>query len=176
MNKKTLIVVAHPNLDQSRVNRTWLEQLRREEESITIHDLAAAGASGHFDIAAEQQLLEAHQRIIIQFPLFWFNVPALLKQWLDEVFAYGWAFGPGGDKLHGKEIGLAVSTGGKAESYAEGFTMEMLLSPVRLTILYVGATPLPTHLLHGALQDLSDEELTQNASDYLQHVKSTIAA
>jgi putative NADPH-quinone reductase len=176
MSKKTLVVVAHPKLAESRINRTWMEQLHREGEAITIHELASSRHAGRFDIAAEQQRLEAHERIIIQFPLYWFNVPALLKQWLDEVFAYGWAFGPGGDKLAGKEIGLAVSTGGKAESYAEGFTMEELLSPMRLTILYVGATLLPTHLIHGASYELSDAELTQNARDYLQHVKAAVAA
>jgi putative NADPH-quinone reductase len=177
MSNRTLIIVAHPNLAQSRVNRAWIEELRKAGGPLTIHELAAAVTpAGKFNIAAEQKLLEAHDRIFIQFPLFWFNVPALLKQWLDEVFAYGWAFGPGGDKLKGKEIGLAVSTGGKAESYAAGFTIAQLTSPMELTIRYVGAKPLPTHLLHGALYELTDAELARNADAYVQHVKSAKAA
>ncbi|TGV13099.1 general stress protein, partial [Mesorhizobium sp. M00.F.Ca.ET.186.01.1.1] len=37
---KTLVIVAHPHLDQSKVNKAWVERLK-QEASITVHDLYA---------------------------------------------------------------------------------------------------------------------------------------
>ncbi len=170
MPQHTLIIVAHPNLSQSRVNRTWADQLRLHPEHVTVHELYTAYPDGVIDVAAEQRLLERHDRIILQFPFYWFSTPPLLKQWFDQVFTHGWAYGPGGDKLAGKEIGLAVSTGGKAESYAANIPITQLLSPLELTIRYVGARPLPTHTLHGALFDIGDDVIAQNAAAYANHV------
>lgn len=31
-----------------------------------------------------------------------------MKRWLDEVMTFGWAYGQGGDKLAGKELGIAA--------------------------------------------------------------------
>lgn len=50
-----------------------------------------------------------HVRITLQFPMSWFNTASLPKQWLDDVLSHAWAFGPGGDKLEGMEIGVAGS-------------------------------------------------------------------
>ncbi|MFT8210979.1 MAG: NAD(P)H-dependent oxidoreductase [Symbiopectobacterium sp.] len=109
---KTLVIVAHPNLAQSRINKHWVEALQKHPEQITVHDLHAAYSDGNIDVAAEQALIAAHSRIILQFPMFWFATPAFLKQWIDQVLAYGWAYGPDGDKFEGKSLGLAYSTRG----------------------------------------------------------------
>ena len=45
------------------------------------------------DVAEEQKHLAAADRIILQFPFYWYSTPALLKQWQDDVLTYGWAFG-----------------------------------------------------------------------------------
>ena len=113
---KTLVIITHPNLEQSRINRTWMEELKKHEE-ITIHTLYQAYPDGKINVAHEQSLLESHDRIILQFPFYWYSTPPLLKQWQDEVLSYGWAYGEGGDKLHGKELGLAISTFGPKDSY-----------------------------------------------------------
>lgn len=174
MSKKTLVVVAHPNMAQSRINRTWAEHLRRHADRITVHDLYAAYPDGKINVAAEQALLEAHNRIILQFPLFWFSTPAFLKSWIDQVLAYGWAFGPGGDKLEGKSIGIAVSTGGPAFAYQAGaqnqFTLSELLRPLQMTVQYVRGQYLPAFALQGALYGIADEELESNAQAYVKHV------
>jgi putative NADPH-quinone reductase len=174
MSKKILVVVAHPDLEKSRINRTWIEHLRRHPDRITVHDLYRVYPDGKIDVAAEQMLLEAHQRIIFQFPFFWFSTPPLLKQWLDEVFTYGWVYGPGGDKLEGKEIGLAISTGGKAEVYQAGaqnqFTISELVRPLQATVNFVRAKFLPIFVLQGAMYQPGDAEVEANASAYARHV------
>jgi putative NADPH-quinone reductase len=170
MSKKTLVILAHPNLAQSRVNSRWAAELRRHPGSITVHDIHAAYPDGKIDAAREQALLEAHDRVILQFPLFWFSTPAFLKQWVDTVFSYGWAFGPGGDKMAGKEFGLAYSTGGRGEGYQAGgqnrFSMSELTKWLEATALYIKASFLPSVALHGALYNLSDEDLDASARAY----------
>jgi len=83
---KTLVIITHPNLDQSRINRTWMQELKKHEE-ITIHALYQAYPDGKINVAHEQSLLESHDRIILQFPFYWYSTPSLLKQWQDEVLS-----------------------------------------------------------------------------------------
>src|SRR5690606_23333267 len=44
------------------------------------------------DVAAEQEKLKWADVILIQFPLWWFSAPAILKGWFDRVLAAGWAY------------------------------------------------------------------------------------
>src|SRR5437763_2170041 len=46
------------------------------------------------DIAAEQKKLRWSDAVILQFPMWWFSVPAILKGWIDRVFTYEFAHGP----------------------------------------------------------------------------------
>lgn len=82
-------------------------------------------------MAAEQQLLEQHDRIVLQFPFYWYSTPSLLKKWEDAVLAYGWAYGSSSDKLHGKDLLVAVTTAGVQEGYSPSgmnkYTMVELL-------------------------------------------------
>lgn len=56
------------------------------------------------DIEREHQLLSEADLIIIQFPLWWFSMPGVLKGYIDRVFSLGWAYG-GGQTLSGKRFG-----------------------------------------------------------------------
>ena len=82
---KTLVILAHPNLDQSTVNRAWADALAQQPERYTVHELYRRYPGGRIDVAAEQALVDAHTAFILQFPVYWFNCPPLLKQWLDDV-------------------------------------------------------------------------------------------
>ena len=37
---------------------------------------------------------------------------AIIKKWFDDVLTYGFAYGSKGDKVKGKEFGVAISIGG----------------------------------------------------------------
>lgn len=90
---KTLIVVTHPNIETSVVNKRWIEELRKYPDKYTVHELYKAYHDDKINVEKEQQLIEAHDKLILQFPVYWFSSPTLLKKWLDEVFTYGWAYG-----------------------------------------------------------------------------------
>jgi len=135
---KTLIVLAHPNYGASVSNKALLEAFKEGE--VIVHDLGAAFKDGKFDVAAEQKLLEAHDRVIFQYPTYWFNVPTLLKQYLDEVFAHGCAYGGGGEALKGKEFAVVTTVGQPVTNYCKeilGFTIEEIVLPMKATISYV---------------------------------------
>lgn len=112
---KTLVLVFHPHLEKSQVNRKLMDAAN-ETGDVTVVDEYAAYPDFKINVEHEQELIETHDRIVLQFPFYWYSSPALLKQWEDDVIKAGWAYG-GGRALEGKEFMLAVSTGSPADSY-----------------------------------------------------------
>src|SRR5690606_38356795 len=74
------------------------------------------------DIAAEMEKLRAADLLILQFPIWWFGMPAILKGWADRVFARGFAYLPGRKydtgMFRGKLAMVAATTGTSADTYA----------------------------------------------------------
>lgn len=141
---KTLVIVTHPSLETSVINKRWVEEFKKHPEKYTVHELHKVYPDGNIDVEKEQQLIESHGNLVLQFPIHWFNCPPLLKKWLDDVFAYGWAYGSnGGDKLKNRKIALAVSAGIKKQDYREEgryrYTLEQLLTPFETSFLYCSA-------------------------------------
>ena len=101
--------------------------------------------------------------------------PPLLKLWLDEVFAFGWAYGPGGRALVGKDLWLAASTGGPQESYRpDGYNryfFDAFLHPHEQTAALVGMRWLPPLLLHGAHR-ATEEAVAAHAELFAQRLDS----
>ena len=67
---KTLIIAAHPNLEESVINKRWLTELRKHPDLCTIHTLAACYPDGRIDVEREHRLIEAHDSLIFQFPIY----------------------------------------------------------------------------------------------------------
>lgn len=151
----TLVLTAHPNLSTSTANRKWFDALSGIEGVVTRDLTAVAGAEMRFNPAIEQALLERADRIVMQFPFYWYSSPPVLKAWLDQVLLFGFAYGPDGNKLHGKELIIAITTGGPAESFQSGslnsFSMNEFLTPFEQTANMVGMNYLPPFVLHSAM-------------------------
>ena len=165
---KKLIIITHPNLETSNINKTWLGELQKYPDNFLIHELYQQYPDLNFDIAAEQALLEQYEEIIFQFPIHWYSTPFALKKYIDEVFAYGWAFGHEGDKLSGKKIGFAVSTGGPEVSYESdsGISVASLLNDFMLSFQYCGCELGHLHVFYGAMFEPSEESVLENAREY----------
>ncbi|SFB45474.1 Putative NADPH-quinone reductase (modulator of drug activity B) [Cohnella sp. OV330] len=178
---KTLVIVAHPNLEASNWNKAWVEELKRNGD-ITVHELYKEYPTENIDVQREQRLVEEHDRIIFQYPLYWYNMPPLLKKWFDHVMLYNWAYGPEATATIGKEIGVAISTYGSTESYqpqgSNRFTLEQILAPIQATARFISASYLP-HFTVNDTSDVTPERLTQSGKAYVEHiltVKSVPAA
>ncbi|WP_088072098.1 NAD(P)H-dependent oxidoreductase [Gottfriedia luciferensis] len=168
---KTLVIVAHPNIEQSKVNKTWMNRLQQED--VTINNLYEKYPHFEIDVEKEQQLLLDHDRIVFQFPLYWYSTPALLKQWQDSVLTYGFAYGSEGTKLRGKEFMLAISTGGPAQAYQSGglnhYSMSELTRPLQATANLCGMHFLPSFLLQGVM-NVTEEVLQESAEELAAYV------
>lgn len=175
--EKILVIVIHPNLDGSVINKRWMEELRKYPDSYHLHDLYGAYPDERIDIEKEQRLIEAHDSIVFQFPFYWFSSPPLLKKWFDEVLTYGWAFGSkSGYKLSGKKIALAISAGIDETGYrASGkykYTLEELTAPFELTFDYVRADYRSLFAFYGVEYNATVERIEQSALDYIAFTES----
>ena len=169
---KILVNLFHSNMEKSSVNRRWLKELEGHSE-ITINQPYSQYPDGLINVDREQQLLANHDRIVFQHPFLWYSVPALMKQWLDDVLTYGWAYGPGGTALHGKDWVSVISTGGPQESYQAGgfnnFSMSELLKPLQQTANLIGTNYLAPFVFHGTVQ-ASPEAIDASAPALFSHI------
>ncbi len=152
---KTLVHLFHPRLGQSNINRRWAEAWRTLPGT-TLNLVHEQYPDGRIDIAREQALLLAHERIVFQHPLYWYSVPPLMKTWMDEVLQHGWAYGRGVRTLHGKQWWSVISAGGTAEDYQAGgfneYSLSELLKPLQRTAGMLGMQYLPPHVEYGTHQ------------------------
>jgi len=117
--KKTVMILAHPNLDNSIANKVIAEEVSKLE-NVEVRDIAKLYPDFNIDVKAEQESLLNAERIIFQYPMYWYNMPPILKQWFDQVLSYGFAYGEGTYKLEGKEFMVSITTGGPEEQYSGG--------------------------------------------------------
>ncbi len=130
-----------------------------EESYATDHDGFAA------DVEAEIRKLEACDLLMFQFPLWWFGLPAILKGWVDRVFAMGRVYGRGHayetGRFRGKRAVLSLTTGGAAPIYAaDGYNgdISVILKPIHRGMLnFVGFDVLRPQLSFGPAR-ATDEE------------------
>lgn len=152
--------------------------------------MAQASGGQTEDIAAEQARLLAADAIILQFPLWWFSMPAILKGWVDRVFATGFAIGvPKGETgqwlrygeglLAGRRAMLAVTTGGReAQFRARGIhgPIDDLLFPINHGILhYVGLEVVAPWVAFQTTR-LTEEAADTLAADYVGRLLSIFDA
>ncbi|ATB43107.1 NAD(P)H oxidoreductase YRKL [Cystobacter fuscus] len=112
-----------------------------------------AGAHDGFapEIKAELDKLLRCDVLIFQFPIWWFSLPAILKGWVDRVFAMGTIYGGGRwfdtGVLRGKRAMLSLTTGGGEPQFSEDGlfgSLEQLLLPIHHGIFrFTGLDVLP---------------------------------
>lgn len=139
--RSILVLYAHPNPAQSHAQKALLAAIQ-DLEGVVVHDLYRLYPHFYIDPAAEQKALRQADLIIFQHPFYWYSVPALLKEWLDIVLEQGFAFGPGGTLLQGKDFLQVVSFGNTEASYQRSggnrFTLTELLRPFEATARLCG--------------------------------------
>jgi len=139
------------------------------------------------DIAREQEKLRWADAVIFQFPLWWFSMPAIMKGWVDRVYACGFAYGVGehsdshwGDRYGegsfvGKRAMLLVTTGGWDSHYSpRGINgpIEDILFPIQHGILYYpGFTVLPPMVIYRAGR-INEESFANHADALAQRLDS----
>lgn len=142
----------------------------RRVNDISLVDLYAEYPRFDIDIEREQVRLLDHDVVLLQFPLFWYSTPSLLKEWIDLVLEHGFAYGVGGERLRGKRLMLAVTAGGPADAYAvdgyQHFPLRTFLTPLEQTARLCHMTFSPPYVLYASLRAETDRRLEAHASGY----------
>lgn len=85
--KNVLIISGHTNLaNNSEANKTIIEELIRTHPEYQIDLLSELYRDYIVDVAAEQEKLKWANVIVLQFPVFWYSMPSLLRKWIED----GW--------------------------------------------------------------------------------------
>jgi glutathione-regulated potassium-efflux system ancillary protein KefG len=156
-----LILFAHPALHKSSTNKRLIEGLD-SLDGVTFHDLYEFYPEYDIDIRQEQKLLTEHDCIIFHHPMYWYNMPAILKEWMDLVLTHGWAYGSKGTALKGKIFFNVMTTGGPRQAFqVEGMhqhTLRELIVPIELTVRRCSMEFLPPLVVHGTYA-MENEEI-----------------
>jgi NAD(P)H dehydrogenase (quinone) len=141
-----------------------------EEAHATTHNGFAA------DVETELKKLESADLMIWQFPLWWFSVPAILKGWVDRVFASGRTYGGGRyyDKgvFTGRRAMLSLTTGGTFAEAPYDDRSAALLMPIHSGMLrFVGFDVLRPQIVRGPARG-TDAERAAAIANYARRLEN----
>lgn len=150
---------------------------------LQVEELHASEGGGFApDLEAELAKLEAADLVIWQFPLWWFGLPAILKGWVDRVFAMGRAYGGGRvydtGMFKGKRALLSLTTGGPEDAYtAEGFNgdLDAILRPIHRGMLqFTGFAVLAPHIVYAPVRAETEQRVAwlQAWAERLRRIES----
>ena len=166
--KKILILLAHPTIHKSRINKKLISAVEKLE-GVTVNSLYENYPDFFIHVKKEQNLLVEHDVIVWHHPFYWYSAPAIIHEWMDLVLEHGFAYGINGKALSGKKAISVISTGGKKEVYCkEGrnhFTINQFLIPFNQSANLCGMTYLPPFVVHGS-HTISDEDIEKHTKMY----------
>ncbi|AQR65848.1 NAD(P)H dehydrogenase [Aquaspirillum sp. LM1] len=131
----TKILLFHPNLAQSHANAA-MARAAQSMPNVEVIDLYGLYANCPIDVPEEIDRLLSAERIVLQFPVQWYAPPALLKQWVDDVFTtmYYLSYPETGLRLENTPLLVAATAGNHAQAYTSSgqnfFALETLLQPL----------------------------------------------
>lgn len=169
---KVLVVFAHPVYQTSLINKSLLAALPNNE-AVTLHDLYECYPNFMIDIKHEQTLLEAHDVIIFQHPLYWYSSPAILKEWMDLVLEHGYAYGTGATALTGKYFLSSITSGAEQSNYEGDRNIRDLLKPFEFTAKLCNMNFLPPFVTYGGLKIKAGNFDDDLPTDYLSQQVAT---
>ena len=167
--RRILILFAHPALHKSRVNR-YLIRAAEGLDGVTFHDLYERYPKFHIIVPREQDLLRSHDILLLQHPFYWYSGPALLKEWIDLVLQYGFAFGSHGLELKDKGFMQAITMGGGAESYGPDgmnrYTVRQFLAPFEQTAQLCHMRYLAPFVVQGTHRHADEADVRPHVEEY----------
>ena len=138
------------------------------------------------DVAAELAHLEAADLLILQFPMWWHSVPAILKGWFDRVLVYGGVYTSkmryDNGLYNGKRAIVSVTTGAPASTFAyngRSGDIDLLLWPTHFSLAYVGYTvlePFKAFGVEGVLRYSADEVVRERLAGYARDWQALLDA
>lgn len=167
---KIVVYCAHLSIENSVINRAMRDAVD-DLPGVELRDLHELYPDFFINTAIEQAVLRSADLIVFQHPIYWYAAPAIFKHFLDTVLSRGFAYGPGGTALQGKDFLLAVSTGAPVEAYMldgiHHYPFEQLILPIKQTARFCGMRFMPPLVVHGG-HSLPAEVVATHATRYRQ--------
>ncbi len=137
------------------------------------------------ELKLEMDKLQWCDILIFNFPLWWFGLPAILKGWVDRVFAMGFVYGGGrgvydSGVFNQKTAFVIMTTGGPEQTYAEGGgngNIDTILFPIHHGMFYfTGMTVLAPFISWGPARMIDKERLNEleRLKSYLEKMDSHV--
>jgi len=131
------------------------------------------------ELAVEMAKLLWADLVMFQFPLWWFSLPAILKGWVDRVFAMGFSYDLGRAYDTGlfpeKRAMLVLTTGAPAVAYTpqgkNGNMHDVLLHINRGMLYFIGLQVLPPFIAYSAAR-----VTPENRAEYLLAFRERLLA
>lgn len=171
MQPKVLMILAHPDFEKSIANKQIKNKLA-QENNVEIRHLNELYPNHKIDVQAEQAALGNADIIIFQYPLFWYSVPSILKEWIDSVFTYGFAFGKGNYQLEGKKIIVSFTTGSSSKDYPDE-VVEKIVFPFKGLANFCKMNYITTVYSH-EIANYSDDAKEKSVKNAEIHAKKLI--
>lgn len=154
----------------SRADANYLD-LSREQEHAFEHDSFAR------EVKTEQDKVSKADLILFHFPVWWFSMPAIMKGWVDRVFARGFAYSTGkkysSGHFKGKKAMLCITTGTASTLYEpngiDGDLLQVLWPIHNGMLAYTGFTVLPPYAAWMPAR-VSEQERVDYLKGYSDHL------
>jgi NAD(P)H dehydrogenase (quinone) len=137
------------------------------------------------DVAAEQEKILWSDAVVLQFPMWWFSAPAILKGWIDRVFTSGFAYGPqvpppyAESALTGRRALLSVTLGARETSFSDrgihGRLTDVLHPLQHGLFWFTGMTPLEPFAVHDA-NELPEDRFQAARQAYARRLDTLFTA
>ena len=169
---KALVIYSHTYPEKSVSGRAILEVLHATP-GFEIRNIETLYPDlDQIDVVAEQRALIEADVIIFQHPVFWYSGTSGLKRWMDEVLQFGFAYGDGGDKLHGKKFIHSFTVGSEAAAYV-GELERVICAPFEATANYCGMDYVQAFPLYGQLA-ITNPNVAQEAKAHAEKLVSFV--
>ncbi|MCQ9210164.1 NAD(P)H-dependent oxidoreductase [Granulicatella seriolae] len=165
---RTLVIISHPSIDES-ASQQFLLACGKGRKSLTVRHLdrlVGGPLDRFFDKEVELDFLRQADRIIFQFPLYWYSCPGSLKLWMDQVLDLS-------GSLANKEFGIVLTLGLPASHFQIGgrevYSISELLRPFQALAHKQGWRFLPPLAIH-QFDYMTEQEKQGLAIDYQRYL------
>ncbi len=143
------------------------------------HQITETNVDLPYNIVEEQNKILNSDLVFIQFPIYWYERPAKLKEYFDNVYEIGVLTNADGVKygdyglMKNKKSILSVTLAAPKTAYNEGqflenLTIEDILLPVTLSQKFIGFDCLPIIEFTDVFDDFNIDEIEIKLNSYFK--------
>lgn len=158
-----LIIDGHQKYEFSKGELNEALALKAKEILSQKHNVQLTTIEKGYKIEAEQDKFHWAESIIYQFPIFWFGAPAVMKQYMQDVYQYGVLFTAGkkgygtGGLLTDKTYMTSTTWNTPLSAFGKGFfndtdSPDDILTAFHHTQTFLGMKKLPSFSCHDVIK------------------------